>query len=173
VPRIRTTKASPEPANREQWTVGEIARLTKCTLRTIRFYEQQGLLSVTQRTDGRHRRYSSHELARLRSIIELRRADLSLDEIRSIFAIKRRHATGAAAARDLQKLLETKILAIQERLTELAHTKDELEQLHRAILVCADCHGGQKFPAACAECEKFPVVASDTSLLRALWSDCP
>jgi DNA-binding transcriptional MerR regulator len=147
-----------------------MARRTDCTLRSIRFYEQQGLLSVKQRTRGYHRRYSSHEFERLRLIVELRRAGLSLDEIRSVVQIQRRHATGAAASLELRSVLERQISTIDERVIQLRRIQAELEQLRIAVLACKDCGGAAKFPGFCAQCAKLSVANGDASVLRAPWS---
>lgn len=146
-----------------------MARRAKCTQRTIRFYEQQGLVAAT-RTGGRHRRYSADEFERLRLVIELRRSGLSLDEIRSMIDVKRRHVTGAAASLELGRLLELQIEAIGTRVTELLRHKQELEQLRGALEACKNCHGNPLFPDSCAECASFAEAASGTSLWRALWN---
>jgi DNA-binding transcriptional MerR regulator len=147
-----------------------MARRTKCTLRSIRFYEQQGLLSVEQRTRGCHRRYSSHEFERLRLIVELRRAGLSLDEIRSVIQIQRRHATGATASLELRSLLDRHISAIDERVADLRRIRGDLEQVRDAVVVCQDCRSDRKFPNSCAQCANLLVANRDASMLRALWS---
>ncbi len=144
--------------------------MAKCTLRTIRFYEQRGLLSVEARTFGRHRRYSSRDLERLNLIVELRRAGLSLDEIRTLCEIKCRHPTGATASLELRGLLETQISAIGARVTELLRIKQELEQLRRALSTCEDCHRQTTLPDACAKCESLANGVDSNPLLRALWS---
>jgi DNA-binding transcriptional MerR regulator len=167
---MRSTSNTPELASSEPWTVGEIARRAQCTLRAIRFYEQRGLLSAGVRTGGRHRRYSSADLERLNLIVELRRAGMSLDEIRALGEIKRRHATGAAASLEFRGLLEDQISAIGARVTELLRIKSELQQLRRAMSICADCHRRNAFPDACAKCESFINAADSNPLMRALWS---
>lgn len=167
---MRSPRTSAELASNEQWTVSEMARRAKCTLRTIRFYEQRGLLSVEARTGGRHRRYSSHDLERLRLIVELRRAGLSLDEIRALFEIKRRHASGAAASRELRAMLEGWIALLGARLAELSRIRNEFEQLQASLLVCKDCNEEPTFPDACAKCERLAAGTGENPLLWALWS---
>jgi DNA-binding transcriptional MerR regulator len=165
-----STRTSSELARSEQWTVSEMARRAKCTLRTIRFYEQRGLLSVEARTGGRHRRYSLHDLERLRLIVELRRAGLSLDEIRAMLEIKRRHASGAVASLELRARLEGWIAVLDARVAELSRIRIEFEQLQASLLVCKDCRSEPTFPDACAKCERHAAGTGEHPPLWALWN---
>jgi DNA-binding transcriptional MerR regulator len=61
--------------------IGELARRTALSVRTIRFYEQLGLLHPSERTEGGHRIYARHEVARLQRISSLRRLGLTLAEV--------------------------------------------------------------------------------------------
>jgi DNA-binding transcriptional MerR regulator len=61
--------------------VGELARATGLTVRTLHYYEQIGLLVPSARTDAGHRRYDETDLARLYRICLLRRLGLPLAEI--------------------------------------------------------------------------------------------
>lgn len=154
----------------EQWTVSETARKAKCTLRTIRFYEQRGLLAAGARTGGRHRRYSPRDLERLRTIIELRRAGMSLGEIRTIIELKRRHSTGAAASAAFREILGSKVSALGARIAELSRIRREFVQLGQGLVVCQDCHADPNYPEACAKCERLGASGDQNRLLRALWS---
>ena len=60
---------------------GDLARATGNTVRTIRFYEEEGLLRPAEVSEGGHRRYTEEDLERLRLIIDLRELGLALCEI--------------------------------------------------------------------------------------------
>jgi len=64
------------------FTISELAREFDVTTRTIRFYEEKGLLSPGR--DGQHRIYSRADRARLELILRGKRAGLSLEESRDI-----------------------------------------------------------------------------------------
>jgi DNA-binding transcriptional MerR regulator len=149
-----------------------MARQGQCTARTVRFYEQRGLLSVDARTSGRHRRYSAEDLERLRLIVELRHAGFSLEEIRAFFDMQRCHVSGAAASNALRGLLRAKIAENAAEVAELLRSQNELERLHRGLLICQDCDSGPAFPGACAKCERL-AGAGDHPLLWALRSQSP
>ena len=63
--------------------VGELAKRTGVTVRTLHHYDQIGLLKPSLRTESRHRLYSSDDVVRLQQVVSLRQLDLSLEEIRA------------------------------------------------------------------------------------------
>ena len=63
------------------WKVGELARRTGLTVRTLHHYDQVGLLQPSRRTAAGHRLYGGEEVARLQQIQSLRRLGFGLDEI--------------------------------------------------------------------------------------------
>lgn len=66
------------------WKVGELARQTGLTVRTLHHYDQVGLLQPSRRTAAGHRLYGEEEVARLQQIQSLRRLGFGLDEIREM-----------------------------------------------------------------------------------------
>jgi MerR family transcriptional regulator, thiopeptide resistance regulator len=63
------------------WRIGELARETGLTVRTLHHYDQLGLLSPLSRTGGGHRCYTSSDVRRLHRIVALRSLGISLEEI--------------------------------------------------------------------------------------------
>jgi MerR family transcriptional regulator, thiopeptide resistance regulator len=63
------------------WRIGELARETGLTVRTLHHYDQLGLLSPLSRTAGGHRCYTSGDVRRLHRIVALRSLGISLAEI--------------------------------------------------------------------------------------------
>ena len=68
-------------AEKENWKVGELAKLTGITVRALHHYNQIGLLVPSLHSDAGHRLYSGKDIARLQQIISLRQLGFSLDEI--------------------------------------------------------------------------------------------
>lgn len=69
-----------------EWKVGDLAKLTGLTVRTLRFYDQIGLFSPSGETESGHRLYGESDLSRLHQILSLKELGLSLEEIRSVLA---------------------------------------------------------------------------------------
>ena len=69
-----------------QVRIGQLATMTGVPVRTIRFYEQSGLLPAPARTPGRYRDYDASAVSRLRFIRTAQSLGLSLSEIARCFA---------------------------------------------------------------------------------------
>jgi DNA-binding transcriptional MerR regulator len=74
--------------------IGEVADRTSLSLRTIRYYEEVGLVVPSGRSQGRFRLYSEADVRRLWLIRKLKPLDLSLDQIRDLLAALDRSAAG-------------------------------------------------------------------------------
>lgn len=68
------------------WKVGDLAKLTGLTVRTLRYYDQIGLFSPSGQTESGHRLYSESDLSRLQQILSLKDLGLSLEEVKSVLA---------------------------------------------------------------------------------------
>ena len=66
------------------WKIGDLAKLTGLTVRTLRFYDQIGLFSSSGQTESGHRLYSESDLSRLHQILSLKELGLSLEEVRTV-----------------------------------------------------------------------------------------
>ena len=69
---------------KKHWKVGDLAKLTGLTVRTLRFYDQIGLFSPSGQTESGHRLYNEPDLSRLHQILSLKELGLSLEEIKSV-----------------------------------------------------------------------------------------
>jgi MerR family copper efflux transcriptional regulator len=85
----RTTKK-----RRSLYRIGELARRAGVTARTIRYYEELGILAAPRRPQARHRRYSENDLLHLQRVQQLKSFGLTLGEIREIFDLSRQDPSG-------------------------------------------------------------------------------
>lgn len=106
---------------------GDLARATGCTLRAIRFYEEQGLLRPADVSEGGHRRYTQADLDRLRLIADLRELGLPIPEIRSALELKNGSGGGVELAQRFEQLLRDHIGQAELRLQRLRRLKKELQ----------------------------------------------
>ncbi|MBM7634971.1 MerR family transcriptional regulator [Geomicrobium sediminis] len=110
------------------WTITELAQQFDVTTRTIRFYEEKGLIHP-DRTDAGQRTYSKRELVRLRLILRGKRYGFSLSEIAEMIEL-------FDVDRTEQKQLETTITYGKKKVAELNETiesfialRDEMEEM--------------------------------------------
>jgi DNA-binding transcriptional MerR regulator len=79
---------------RTLYRIGELAKRAGVTTRTIRYYEELGILSSPRRPQARHRRYSEKDLLHLERVQELKSYGLTLGGIREIFDLSREDPSG-------------------------------------------------------------------------------
>ncbi len=67
--------------------IGEVAEQTSLSLRTIRYYEEMGLVTPSGRTTGGFRLYADSDVARLRLIRRMKPLEFSLEEMRQVLGV--------------------------------------------------------------------------------------
>jgi MerR family copper efflux transcriptional regulator len=67
--------------------IGQVAERTGLSLRTIRFYEENGLVVPTTRSEGGYRLYSDADVARLEVIKRMKPLGFSLDEMQQLLTL--------------------------------------------------------------------------------------
>ena len=132
--------------NRAEYSSGDLARATGNTVRTIRFYEEQGLLRPAVVSEGGHRRYDEESLEKLRLIADLRELGLPLSEIRAVLDLRTGCATAAEFASRFQQVLVDHIRAAERRLDRLRRVKRELVEALAAIQARFACEEGHAPP---------------------------
>ncbi|WP_433291414.1 MerR family transcriptional regulator [Actinoplanes sp. CA-030573] len=104
----------------QQWRIGELARATRVTVRTLHHYDRLGLLVPSARTAGGHRCYTGGDVRRLHMILALRGFGLSLRDIA---------ATLAAGAEDQREILARQLAATEERIRQAEQVRTSLRRL--------------------------------------------
>lgn len=109
--------------------IGELAAATGTTTKTLRFYDDTGLLHPAGRTATGYRQYTEHAVARLDFIRRGRAAGLTLAQIREILDVRDR---GDAPCRPVEKLLAARLRALDTHIADLHALRDTVAQLHEA-----------------------------------------
>jgi DNA-binding transcriptional MerR regulator len=117
----------------DELSSGDLARATGTTVRTIRFYEEEGLLKPSMVTDGGRRRYSDGDLERLRLITDLREVGLSICEIRSILQLRAGCRTAAEFAARFRDVVEVHLEHAERRLERLRRLRREIRDSLAAV----------------------------------------
>jgi len=163
-------RARPEPRRKDGLlTTGDMARLSQNTLRTVRFYEEEGLLKPQHRTDGGHRLFPMQELRKLLLVTDLRAAGLTLDEIRDMLKVKGRQITGAAAARAVIARLDEHVHLLNTRVALLKRLSQDLDAARHRLAACGDCEDPAAFPASCNGCSVLKNDGLVPDALSVLW----
>ncbi|MDR7089774.1 Cd(II)/Pb(II)-responsive transcriptional regulator [Cellvibrio fibrivorans] len=119
--------------------IGTLAKQTGVPVQTIRFYEQEGLVSVPQRTEGNYRLYDTDSLRQLGFIKQCRNLGLTLGEIRELI---RYQATPEKACEEINHIVDTHVQEVDARIAELTALRAQLVGLrtqcndNRAVKDC-------------------------------------
>ncbi|MCC5854891.1 MAG: MerR family DNA-binding transcriptional regulator [Idiomarina sp.] len=117
---------SPERVRRTQdnFSIGDLAREFDITTRSIRFYEDQGLLSPERR--GQTRIYSQRDRVRLKLILRGKRLGFTLAETRTLFDMYDRDGSSVNQLQTMLQLIEDKKLALRQQLEDIKVVLHEL-----------------------------------------------
>ncbi len=141
--------------NRAEYSSGDLARATGNTVRTIRFYEEQGLLRPAVVSEGGHRRYTEEDLERLRLIADLRELGVPLSEIRSVLDLRSGCNTASEFAARFEQVLVSHIEQCQKRLERLRRVKRELSEALAAVQSRITCDDGAPEQCPCSIAESL------------------
>jgi len=104
--------------------VGDLARRTGLTIRTLHHYHDIGLLVPSQQTDSGHRLYTANDVARLQQIVSLRQLGFALDDIKSCLD---------SATFDPLKVVEMHRARIQQQIALQQQLLERLEGIARFL----------------------------------------
>jgi MerR family gold-responsive transcriptional activator of gol and ges genes len=146
--------------------IGELAKATGVSPKTIRYYETLGLLKPLRRTRSSYRLYDESVVPILQFIRHAERLGFSLKDIRQVLTVWRRKGVTCDIVRQIarQKLervdaLLQKLMALRERLQQLVESS-----IHE------NC--GFKDPQICFHVMNLPPLDERISLLLVDWENC-
>lgn len=106
--------------------IGEAAKALGVTPKTLRFYEQKGIISPSGRSPAGYRLYSPEDFERVRFVLRAKGMGLVLDEAREVLACADAACCGAS-----EPMLEEKL---RERLADIEARLQDLEALRENLL---------------------------------------
>ncbi|MEW1808339.1 heavy metal-responsive transcriptional regulator [Pseudarthrobacter sp. NPDC080039] len=109
--------------------IGETAAAAGMTAKTLRFYEDRGLLPSVERTPNGYRDYTHETVSRLEFIRRGRTAGLTLTQIGDILALR---DLGQAPCVHVRDLLATQLRDLEARIAELSALRTTVAQFHNA-----------------------------------------
>ena len=148
--------------------IGDFAREAKTNLRTLRYYEEVGLLTPAARSEGGFRYYRPTDVNRVRLIWDLQQLGLQLDEIARLLGTREDGLTHEVLFDRVRRALAEQQRLLQERVAQLEEQKDRVGQ---ALAKLANCEGCAHHPTAqnnfCEPCQTSGTALPD--LLSALF----
>jgi DNA-binding transcriptional MerR regulator len=106
--------------------IGELARELGLTTRTLRYWEEVGIIESVERQDGANRGYTPYFARRIRFILKLKELGLTIREMQDLYA-----AYGDAKRTDrmvprLVEILDAHILMVDKKIARLASLRSDL-----------------------------------------------
>ncbi|TRY33971.1 Cd(II)/Pb(II)-responsive transcriptional regulator [Aliiglaciecola sp. M165] len=109
--------------------IGDLAKVTGCSIQTIRFYERKGLLAKPRRTEANYRTYDNVALEELTFIKQCRSLDISMKEIETLLQNKNNPDQSCAS---VNALIDEHIIQVNEKISELSQLKMTLEKMSKS-----------------------------------------
>lgn len=113
-------------------SIGEAARQTGVPAKTIRYYEQIGLLPTARRAENGYRHYGPNEISILRFVQRARSLGFPIKDVAELLTL---WGDRNRASADVKRLARTRIAEIEQRIAELEEIRDTLRDLSER------CHG--------------------------------
>lgn len=113
--------------------IGELAGLVEMSTRTIRYYEEIGLLNSVKRIEGGKRVYTEKDLQRLKFIKRLKHLGLTLSEMAELEGIYQAHRTNRKVLSRLLELMDGHVNKIDERVNNLLRLKSDILSYQETI----------------------------------------
>lgn len=114
------------------WDIAALSRTAEVSARTIRYYEELGLVRPTGRGPANRRLYGPDALERLQFIARLKSLGLTLDEIRELNRSFDRGNTPAMLD-DLDAMLGQRLAQIEEKQRDLARLRSDLDRYRSRV----------------------------------------
>ena len=108
-------------------TVGEVAKKMRTTVRTLQYYDKEGLLSPSAESEGVRRLYTDKDLVTLHQILSLKSLGFSLDDIK-------RRLISLETPTDVAAALTEQADSIREKKEQLTDSLTAIEQLKTEVL---------------------------------------
>ena len=123
----------------EHLKIGLFARLADTNLRTLRYYEELGLITPAARSQGGFRYYRRTDINRVHMIRDLQDLGLHLDRIRELLAVRAAIEDRDAFLARVRVALEQHDQLLQQRMAALEEQRRKVAQALHKIIECRHC----------------------------------
>ena len=121
------TNASTASSGQSIFKIGDLAREFGVTLRTLRFYEDRGLIHPGR--SGTTRLYGSRDRERLRTALFCKRIGMSLGEIREVLELNEQTNAGQDQSAKLEEIYVSQLGKLREQYSDIGSAITDLESM--------------------------------------------
>lgn len=122
-------------SNEDHMQISDLAKMLGITTRTIRLYEQLGLVEPPKRTDGKVRYYEKKDIKRFKFVLKVKELGLSLEEMKELADLfeKEKKVPEKIMPR-LIELLETHLNSIKQKVATLQSLERDITAYKQRIV---------------------------------------
>lgn len=147
--------------------IGDLAAQLGLTPRTLRYWEELGLIPAAARTRGGFRAYGMEHVRAARGVAAMKDAGMTLETIRELQARPDASSTALAGFEDLDAALAHQQSLVQQQLSRLQSLYVSLADARAALGKCDGCHG-KALDGECPPCLGRSIGASLPDVLVSL-----
>ena len=120
--------------NEEIVSIGELSKELGITTRTLRYWEEVGIIDTVERSDGANRGYTPYFVRRIKFIMKLKELGLTIKEMQDLYI-----AYGEAKQTDkmvprLIEILDAHIFKVDERIAKLASLRGDVVEYRQKMI---------------------------------------
>ena len=119
--------------------IGRMAERAGTTTRTVRYYEEMGLIEPEARTQGGFRCYGDRQLTRLQMILSLKRFEFDLEHIKRILYKREICPTGGGLASAVLGDVRGRLDEVERQINHLSALRDDLRRSVDSLCQCEPC----------------------------------
>ncbi len=136
--------------------IGDLAKKAGTTMRTIRYYEQLGLIAPVARTKGGFRLYEEENLRKLRVIKNLQHLDTPLAQVKAFFDERQHGRIASEVAPGMASFLQRQLEEMEGRIAQYRAMQASLRETIEILQCCSEC-SLEPGPEVCSRC---PMITS-------------
>ena len=107
-------------------SIGEVARASGLAATALRYYEREGVLGPTERSEAGYRLYDGQTLERLQFIPAAQAVGFTLDDIRTLLGLDDGETRSQRCRAEVRGLIEKRLKDVEEKMQQLQHVKTAL-----------------------------------------------
>lgn len=116
--------------NKDLLTVGELAKLMDVTVRTLQYYDKEGLLAPSCKSDGGRRLYTKKDMVKLHQILSFKYLGFSLEEIEHTLISLDNPEDVLKMLNSQEQALKAQIQKLKEAVSAVQSLRDEVSLIH-------------------------------------------
>ena len=119
--------------NEEIVSIGELAKELGLTTRTLRYWEEVGIIESAERADGDNRGYLPYYVRRIKFIMKLKELGLTIKEMQDLYVAYGEAKQTEKMIPRLIEILDLHINKVDERMAKLASLRNEIVEYRRRM----------------------------------------